>query len=305
MSARALLTGIAALLMATSAVSAANISAVPDQDRPGTFMLIIDGTIQIGDDVKFEEVIKKNNVNAAMVALKSTGGKLLAGLAIGRSIHEKGYTTIVPGGVTCTSMCAVIWLAGSIRQVESTSRIGFHVAYTVDKKGNIVGESGAANAIVGAYYAHLGLSDLAVMYLTSAGPKELRWLSKADARKYDIAFTLIGRDDPFIVGPENPPPWPSSAGSVPPAPTTDVRQRFCVSVIEPPPSVKQDPEYDPNKWLVVREGPGAKFKVITKMGSVGHFEADAVDGDWTHVVDPEIQGWVSSKYVQGCSATRP
>src|SRR5215471_5426358 len=89
------------------------------------------------------------------------------------------------------------------------------------------------------------------------------------------------------------------------APTTDVRQRFCVSVVEPPPSVKQDPEYDPSQWLVVREGPGAKFKVITKMGSVGHFEADAVDGDWTHVVDPEIQGWVSSKYVQECSATRP
>jgi hypothetical protein len=87
-----------------------------------------------------------------------------------------------------------------------------------------------------------------------------------------------------------------------PAPTTDVRQRFCVSVIEPPPSVKQDPEYAPNQWLVVREGPGAKFKVITKMGSAGHFEADAVDGDWTHVVDPEIQGWVSSKYVQECSA---
>jgi len=67
--------------------------------------------------------------------------------------------------------------------------------------------------------------------------------------------------------------------------------------------VKQDPEYDPNQWLAVREGPAAKFKVITKMGSVGYFEADAVDGDWTHVVDAEIQGWVSSKYVQECSAT--
>jgi hypothetical protein len=104
------------------------------------------------------------------------------------------------------------------------------------------------------------------------------------------------RDDPL--------PWPSPP-SVPPTQTTDVRQRFCVSVMEPPPSVKQDPEYDPNQWLAVREGPGAKFEVITKMGSVGHFEADAVDGDWTHVVDPEIQGRVSSKYVQECSAARP
>jgi hypothetical protein len=123
-------------------------------------------------------------------------------------------------------------------------------------------------------------------------------------RHREEAFTLIGRNDPFIVGPENPTPWPRPP-SVPPAQTTDVRQRFCVSVIEPPPSVKQDPEYDPNQWLAVREGPGAKFEVVTKMGSVGHFEADAVDGDWTHVVDPEIQGWVSSKYVQECSVTRP
>jgi len=87
-------------------------------------------------------------------------------------------------------------------------------------------------------------------------------------RHREEAFTLIGRDDPFIVGPENPPPWPSPS-SAPPAPTTDVRQRFCVSVVEPPPSVKQDPEYDPSQWLVVREGPGAKFKVITKWDQLG------------------------------------
>ena len=39
-------------------------------------------------------------------------------------------------------------------------------------------------------------------------------------RHREEAFTLIGRDDPFIVGPENPPPWPRPP-SVPPQAQSD------------------------------------------------------------------------------------
>ena len=87
--------------------------------------------------------------------------------------------------------------------------------------------------------------------------------------------------------------------------------RFCVSVIEPPPTVVQDPEYDPDGWLGLREGPGKQFKIITALGGYEYLEADATNGDWTHISNvtrlsayaegyhPKIyQGWVRSKYVK-------
>jgi hypothetical protein len=42
--------------------------------------------------------------------------------------------------------------------------------------------------------------------------------------------------------------------------------RFCVSVIEPPPEVVKDLEYNEDKWLALREGPGPQFKLITQFG---------------------------------------
>ncbi len=82
---------------------------------------------------------------------------------------------------------------------------------------------------------------------------------------------------------------------------------FCVSVIEPPPEVMKDPEYNEDKWLALREGPGPQSKLITKLGGYEHLEADATAGDWTHISNvtrlssternsPQIvQGWVPSE----------
>jgi hypothetical protein len=72
----------------------------------------------------------------------------------------------------------------------------------------------------------------------------------------------------------------------------------------------KDPEYNEDKWLALREGPGPQFKLITQLGGYEHLEADATKGDWTHISNvtrlssternsPQIvQGWVRSKYVK-------
>ena len=81
----------AMLAAATTAASAADITAAPlSCDQPGCFTLAIDGDIKLGDEDKFEQVIKKNDVKIATVILRSRGGNLLAGIMIGRSIREKG-----------------------------------------------------------------------------------------------------------------------------------------------------------------------------------------------------------------------
>ena len=91
--------------------------------------------------------------------------------------------------------------------------------------------------------------------------------------------------------------------------TTTVR--FCVSVIEPPPNVVQDPEFDPKGWLGLREKPDTRSRIIFRLGDGEYLEADAVKGDWTHISNVTrlsqlegktpakiVQGWVRSKYVK-------
>jgi len=82
--------------------------------------------------------------------------------------------------------------------------------------------------------------------------------------------------------------------------------RFCVAPIEPPPEVVQDPEYNRDAWLALREGPGTRFKIIAKLGW-DYLEADIVKGEWTHIsnatnktsaAEKIVQGWVRSKYVK-------
>ena len=102
----------------------ANITAKPltCDNHPGCFALLIDGRIEPDDGKKFEEVVKKNDVKMAVIVLNSPGGTLIAGYAIGTLIREKGYATYVSGGATCGSTCAMIWMAGSPRQVEAKAR---------------------------------------------------------------------------------------------------------------------------------------------------------------------------------------
>ena len=80
-----------------------------------------------------------------IVTLVSYGGSINPALQIGDLIRKRGLSTFVPGDRTCTSACALIWLAGVPRTVADTPQIGFHATYD-PKRGE---DSG--NAVVGAY----------------------------------------------------------------------------------------------------------------------------------------------------------
>ena len=184
---------IALLALLPTSVSAATITPVlgceGGRDKTCYGIWII-GVIQPGDDMKFNQVIETNKIIKAVVVLISPGGNVLAGLAIGRTIKEKGFTTSLIKDGLCTSVCGAIWLAGSKRFVTAGSRIGFHAAYYKDQQGRMV-ETGMGNALVGAYYAHLGLSDEAIVYLTKSGPYAMTWLKADDAKKLGITAEII------------------------------------------------------------------------------------------------------------------
>jgi hypothetical protein len=171
-------TGAALAVAAATSANAATFGAKPldCKGNTGCFLLTIEGDLKLGDDEEFKKLIAKNNVKLAVVGLHSNGGNVLAAYGIGNFIRDSGYTTFVPSWGYCVSACGMIWMAGATRQAEENAHIGFHGAYLADNKGRVIGGASAGNALMGSFYARLGLNDMAVVYLTSAGPKDMRLL---------------------------------------------------------------------------------------------------------------------------------
>lgn len=161
------------------------------QGNDGTNVITIEGAIELDDDKRFLVVISNIDNGKGIVALNSPGGNLIAGLAIGSYIHDHGFATYVPDHTECASVCAAIWVAGRVRNVASTARIGFHAAY--DMRTGV--EKGNMNALVGAYLSQVGISYPAIIYMTSAAPNGMQWLSKEDADKLGISYQVLDLDE--------------------------------------------------------------------------------------------------------------
>lgn len=140
------------------------------------------GDLGVGDDSQFVNVAL--NSENAIVIFQSRGGNLLAGIAIGKAIHLKGFSTYVPDTIQCASACALAWLGGRVRYMSNTARVGFHAAYV--NAGGQAEVSSAGNALVGAYLNQLGLPASAIIYITGAPPEGMQWLNFADAQRFEI-----------------------------------------------------------------------------------------------------------------------
>ena len=111
--------------------------------------IAIHGRIEAGDEVIFRTKFREQKI--AVVELSSPGGEVIPALEIGDLIATTEIMTEVEEGATCASACALIWLAGKERRVHKNGQVGFHAAYRETGDGPV--ESGAANALVGAYLA--------------------------------------------------------------------------------------------------------------------------------------------------------
>ena len=173
-----------ALLAMTIPANAASITVLPlGQNKPS--LVLITGTLDLADKDEFLRQIAP--LSSAIVSFSSDGGSLIAGLQIGEIIRLKNFSTLVPEGAQCASACALAWLGGTRRLMGSRAQVGFHAAY--DGQTHQVTSSG--NALVGAYLNKIGLPYSAVVYITSAAPDSITWLSKSDAEKLGIEVSLF------------------------------------------------------------------------------------------------------------------
>jgi hypothetical protein len=171
-------------LVAPSAVSAAKFET---KEFDGINFIIISGEISLDDDKRFNRIASV--FDEGIVLLDSNGGSTIAALKIGETIRLKGYSTYVSDTNTCSSACALIWLAGSPRILDENASVGFHATYT-DTDGRKL-ESGLGNALVGRYLTLLNLPEKTVLFATSASPTNLNLLTSKNYSDLGIDVNVI------------------------------------------------------------------------------------------------------------------
>jgi hypothetical protein len=215
---RLVLAFLACFALSHAIARAAEIKATPIPALPDTALITVSGVLETSDADQFwaaAAIYPK-----AIVAFQSNGGSLLAGIEIGRKIRLRNYVTYVPTGV-CASACAFAWLGGAKRMMGTGALVGFHAAY-VTENGQAT-ESGAGNALLGAYLNELGLPDRAVYFIAKAPPNGMTWLTMADAAREGIdveLFTMPGEAPNTTAGPAPSPALPPAPVPAAPAATS-------------------------------------------------------------------------------------
>jgi hypothetical protein len=184
----------AALAVAPITAHAATIEVDHDcKYAPGCSYIFVQGVIEKGDGERFKKLIKQEKVGPnAVVALHSPGRTVDDGLAIGWTVHERGFLTLVGDDASCVSMCADIWLAIKVRYVSETARIGFHSTSIREiKTHKYVGPDRIGDRQQRAYFERLGLTETAIHYLVAAKGDEVTWLDGDKAYEVGIISTAL------------------------------------------------------------------------------------------------------------------
>jgi hypothetical protein len=186
-----ILIGAAITVLAQWGSMAATIT-VHEPDGEGRVFVDVVGKIEQGD---FETFKKKTDQiypirapkNQVIVMLMSHGGLVGPAMQIGELVLKRGMTTFVPGDRTCASACTLIWVAGWPRTVGDAPQIGFHAAYNEDTGR----ETGAGNAVIGAYLRDFGFSYNAIYFMTHKGPTSLEWLTPDIAKEKGVTWSKL------------------------------------------------------------------------------------------------------------------
>jgi hypothetical protein len=267
----------------------------PDQD--GRVFVDIVGDIEAGDDKTFHKKVGVlSDPEKVVVTLTSDGGQFVTAFLVGDHIRLTGMTTFVPAGKTCASACAFVWLAGRPRTFGGGARIGFHGVYDA-RSGQ---QLGLPNALLGTYLGYLGFGYDAVIWMVSAQPKAMHWLTAESAKKYGIDYEPL-----------------SSRHAVPSAPNAPRPEQL------PPPSPQKPLLVQVVQDLHLRTGPdpsapdvlgppndrmskGSQVAIAGKcqpwMGS-GRGAEDA-DNIWCQVSYGEHRGWANAYFLAASDGRR-
>ncbi len=91
--------------------------------------LTITGQIAQGDAERFSDFLEAATGGIDTVRLNSPGGSVQDALAIGRTLREAGFDTLMGAGDICLSACPYVLASGTERRIHDAAQVGVHQHY--------------------------------------------------------------------------------------------------------------------------------------------------------------------------------
>lgn len=180
--------GLAALLVLATG---SRLGAAEITKTEGVFfepdLIKITGWIDFEDFPAFARIA--STTSNAIVVLDSPGGKVGPTFDIGMLARARGFSTYVESDATCHSGCANIWLSGYRKFVERGGKLGFHPSSLV-KDGKRVPGSNLTSALIGWYYAQLGMPRELVIQIFELDPLTITEYDPEIIRDLGIDMTI-------------------------------------------------------------------------------------------------------------------
>jgi hypothetical protein len=159
------------------------------------WVLYLDGVIEPGADRRLMEFVAGQRIARADVYFNSPGGSLLAGMAIGRVLRERGFDTHVgrrtadarrPADGVCYSACPFAYAGGVQRSLRNGSLLGVHPA----RNRVPVPDDAAFDRRVqddGTHYLlEMGVNPDLVEFMRKVPPEGMRVLTRNEAVEFGL-----------------------------------------------------------------------------------------------------------------------
>jgi hypothetical protein len=174
-----------AVLLALLPAAAAEITSSPP-------FVFVEGTIDAGDDLKFEQRVAGNN-GPSIVKLESDGGDLRAAMGIGRLVRKNGWAVSVDDYKRCASSCVFILAAGATKIVGRGAEVVIHRPFFAsgDPGEDYAQEFKMLQKDIRSYFAEMNVPESLVDYMFSIPPHRQVTLSRDE-----LALYMLKGDDP-------------------------------------------------------------------------------------------------------------
>jgi ATP-dependent protease ClpP protease subunit len=179
-----------AFLLAMSNVAEADIKI--GKSPYNTFLIFITGTITDRDAQALQDISNEFEYVEPIIYLDSRGGSVSAAIQIGRLIRKYDGETVIAG--KCYSSCALIFIAGVVRIIRSTSdELGLHRPYLAAaplNRQDVEKQVPLMLSTVKSYVAEMGITENFYQQMVNTEPSQMI------VYKYANYTTLVPLRDP-------------------------------------------------------------------------------------------------------------
>jgi hypothetical protein len=163
----------------------------------GQYEVFASGEIDEDSVAKFNDFVKNNHINDAVVLFDSPGGSLAAGIELGKTIRAMHFNTAIgsfgPDGRRlyqgfCASACAYAFAGGVYRfYYGDKEKLGIHQFYNSGNNQGDIGDTQLVSSVLINYLQVMGVDPQAFVAASAIRGDSMLWLTPDEAVSLGLA----------------------------------------------------------------------------------------------------------------------